>query len=110
MFYAIFFIACLVIAVVLLITGWGKRPANKPNRTTGLGWITLVLGIASVILFIPAVTAPLSITLAGVSAITGALSITKKDTSWPAIAGLVVVSLPILVWIVFLIAEVVYPH
>lgn len=108
--YAIAFIICLIIATILLLVGWKKRPTKKPEKITIYGKTAFGLSIGAILLAIPAVTAPLSIVLAGLGLIAGVLAFNAGDTHRLTVIGQSVLAVPVLFWIVFLIAELIFPH
>ena len=108
--FAIAFLICLVISLVLLIVGWRKRPIEPAQKLTVYGMATLSLGIAAVLLAIPAVTAPFSLVLAGIGLIAGVLAFNARDNHRLTIIGQVILAIAVLFWLVFLIAELIFPH
>ncbi len=110
MFYAIFFVVAFVISLVIIAVGWRKRPATRPAKVTPFGWATLGLGVGAILCVVLSVTAPFSILFAGLGLMTGSIALISRDTHQLTIVGQSIVALPALFWIVFLVAEITFPH
>jgi len=108
--FAITFVASFVIAIGIVVFGWRRRPVAKATQQSGFGRATLGLGVAAVVLLLPSITAPLSIVLAGMGLITGAFALIRHDSHRWTIVGQCIVALPALFWVVFLVAEIAFPH